>query len=264
MDLAFRPRRATEIVDAAVRLYRRHFGTFVTLSVLAVLPTLLVQLGTIALTNVSAPGPGTLAAIGAAGLLGGPAFLAYTVVVAGAFAALSDDAVQTDAPDAGRAVRRGVARAWACLGALLLFGLAFFAGALLLVLPGLYVAARLATVVPTVVVEDAGPVEALKRAWARSRGRAWHSLAVLLVCVLLILVPVAASGLVDGLVGGPGASAGARVAAALVGAALNVLVQPLFPLATQLLYYDLRVRADGYDLEQMVGSLGADAAPAGA
>jgi hypothetical protein len=162
-------------------------------------------------------------------------------------------------------VRRGIGRAWACLGALLLFALAFGAGALLLVLPGLYVAARLATIVPTAVVEHVGPVEAFQRAWARSRGHAWHSLAVVLVCVLILFVPMFGAGVVSALFAGPQAAAGPRVVAALLDTALSVLVQPLFPLATQILYYDLRVRADGYDLEQMVGALGgAPAAPAGA
>jgi hypothetical protein len=264
MDFAFRPRRATEIVDASIRLYRRHFGTFFTLSVLAALPTLLLRLATIGLAHGGVSDTG-LGLLGAAAVLAGPLYIAYATLVSGAFAALSDDAVQTDAPDVGRAVRRGIGRGWACLGALLLFGLAFGAGALLFVLPGLYVAARLATIVPTVVVEDVGPIEALQRAWARSRGHAWHSLAVVLVCVLVLMVPLIGAGVVSGLLAGPQAAAGPRVMAALLDTALSVLVQPLFPLATQLLYYDLRVRADGYDLEQMVGALGgAPAAPAGA
>jgi hypothetical protein len=265
VDLALRPRRATEIVDASVRLYRRHFGPFFTLSVAAAVPTLLLQLASIALTRGAVAATAAVTAVAILGVLAVPLYVAYTTVVSGAFAALSDDAVQTDAPDVGRAARRGVGRAWACLGALLLFGVAMAGGLLLLVLPGLYVAARLATIVPTVVVEDAGPVEAFRRAWARSRGHGWHSFAVLLVCVVIVIAPLLASGMLSAALDLQGASAGARVLGAVLEAGVSALITPLFPLATQVLYYDLRVRAEGYDLEQMVGALGAaGAAPAGA
>lgn len=291
MDLALRPRRASEIVDAAVRLYRQHFGTCLTLAVVLEVPPLILRLAT-------AAGATTSAGL-ALGLLATPAFLAYYALVSAAFAALSDDAVRTGAPDVARAVRRALGRGWASLGVLLLLALMFGGGVVaaalaigvaaaamgvsgfgagslanpatagaavlgvvaLLMVPAAYVFTRFLTAVPTCVVEGAGPGEALTRAWRRGGGHFWHAFAVLLLCILVLLVPlglaVVAAATLEA-----GASLGARVAGVLVQTAINALIQPFVPLATQLLYYDLRVRAEGYDLEQMVGAL--DAAPAGA
>lgn len=264
MDSTLRPRSASEIVDATFRLFRRHAGTFLVFAVAATAPQLLIQLAA-ALIGGSGPwrnglGLGGMAALAGATLVGTPLVIAYYAVMMGGFAALADDAVRTDAPDAAAAVRVGLRRAWASLGTGLLAGLATVAGLVLLVLPGLYVAARLVTAIPTCVVEEVGPREAVRRAWARGRGHAGHAFGVLFLMFVLLMVAGGAAGLVSGAATLAGNKALGAVLDFVLGAAATVLVQPLFPLATQLLYYDLRVRTDGYDLERMADALGAPAA----
>jgi len=259
VDTALRPRSASELVDAAFRLLRRHYPAFLTLAVAATAPQLVVQLFFVLAGNGAPDAVGTgLLALGAATVvLGSLLYLGYYTVVAGAFAALADEAVRSDAPDVVAAVRVGARRALSCLGVLLLYGLAVGAGMLLLVVPGVYVAVRLATAVPTCVVEGVGAREALRRAWTRGRGRAGHSLGVLAIALLVYLVPVMGASMVSGVLTVASGRLAGQVAGFLLEAAVTVLLYPLIPLVTQLLYYDLRVRADGYDLEQMVDALGA-------
>ena len=45
-------------------------------------------------------------------------------------------------------------------------------------------------------------------------------------------------------------------------ALVTVLVYPMVPIVSTLLYYDLRIRSEGYDLELLSGEL--DGAPLGA
>jgi hypothetical protein len=84
----------------------------------------------------------------------------------------------------------------AYLGAVLLSavptGLAF----LLLILPGLYVAARLFLIVPVAVLERSNPLAIIRRSWAMTGPEAWIILLFLLLAVLFLLgSSVLASGI---------------------------------------------------------------------
>lgn len=81
------------------------------------------------------------------------------------------------------------------LAALLLSALATGLGFLALVVPGVYVAARLYLVVPIAVVERTGSVATLQRSWALTADHAW---VILWFFVLTILFLLGASMLVAG------------------------------------------------------------------
>lgn len=59
------------------------------------------------------------------------------------------------------------------LAAWLIGTLAFVVGALLLIVPGLYVLARLTTALPLIVLDGNGILEGLNRSWAMTEGSAW-------------------------------------------------------------------------------------------
>jgi len=82
------------------------------------------------------------------------------------------------------------------LAANLIQGLGVFFGLLLLVLPGLFLLSRLILVVPVIISETRDPVEALKRSWQLTEGRAFRVLGMLLILLLgLLLLSAAISGL---------------------------------------------------------------------
>ena len=80
-------------------------------------------------------------------------------------------------------------------------------GLLLLVVPGLYVFARMFLVGPVMVIETLGPVAALRRSWAMTASVAWKILLFLVLALLFVF--------------------GASVLAGGVGAALGVLLTTL-------------------------------------
>lgn len=268
MELALRPRSASEIVDAAFRLFRAHPGAFLTLAVVAAVPRLAIALTQIGLTFGGSLDPATIAAgrlpmFGASYLALTTAALVVTALFEGAFIALADDALHGGDPTAGRALSRGAARALPVVVAFFVVALVAGIGFLFLFVPGVYLFVRLYPAVPTVVVEGVGPIEALRRAWRRTRGNVGRGVAVYALLFGIFLLAGLAAGMVGGVLGGVvgsltgGAAHGAVIAGLLVQQAVGVVLYPLLGAATTLFYLDTRVRSEGFDVEMMADALGA-------
>jgi uncharacterized membrane protein len=95
---------------------------------------------------------------------------------------------------------------WSAAFAPMLAGLLTVLGLLLLVLPGIYIAVRLAFVSFLVVDEGLSPVEAVKESWRRTEGRFWTlfggamlGLFVVWVGVILLIVGMIPAALWTGL-----------------------------------------------------------------
>lgn len=134
-------------------------------------------------------------------------------------------------------------------GAPVLGGLALF-----LVLGGVVVAVWLwvvfALAVPAVVLERAGPVESLARSQRLVRGRWWPVFGILLLTGLVVWLVGSAIGAIPSAVSVffPLDLVGQILAT--VGATLSLLVTtPASALVVLLLYFDARVRSEGFDLE---------------
>lgn len=89
---------------------------------------------------------------------------------------------------AGGALRLAVGLLPGLIVALTLGGVAMGLGLLALVIPGLYLWARLALVLPLIAVEGLGPIEALKRSFALTEAAAWRILGFLVMLTLLTLL----------------------------------------------------------------------------
>ena len=109
---------------------------------------------------------------------------------------------------------------------------------------------RLSLAVVAVAVEDAGPIMAVRRSWHLTGDNTWRTFAVLVI--LAILISLLASLLVQAaavVTGSTGAGQGSVSALdALVAAAVSVLVAPVAVVVQAVLYFDLRVRRDAWDL----------------
>lgn len=258
-ELALRPRSATEILDLAVRLLRRHVGALLTIALVGVVPVLIVQLFFVSMLR----GDPTrvLTMFTSYGLLSFLVLLAVRSFMLAALLVGADDALRTGTVDVGSALRRSVPRVGVAIGVSLLASLAIGVGFALLFVPGVYIALRLATALPAAVVEGDGVFEALQRAWKRSEGHLMHSLTTLLLLVLIFAVFSIAVGLVVGIgtaFGGGAARVGwsGVVVAQAIGAILTAAVYPLLTNTLLVLAYDLRVRREGYDVEAMADALG--------
>jgi hypothetical protein len=107
----------------------------------------------------------------------------------------------------------------------------------------------------SLIVESAGPIAALGRSWELTRGSWWHSVAVLGATGLIIaLIDYALLGLLGGAALFAGFALGSGAAAAvltgLVGIVSSAITTPFSMAIPVVLYFELRARAEGFDLEQ--------------
>ena len=245
-ELHLRPRSVSELVDAAFQLYRRNPLPYVMVGAVAFSPTILLELLIPTVTDPEAAN--VTSAVGALGkqLVGGVCY-----VLAGALITkLGSDAYLGGQPDVAVAVRHVAPRAAHALVASLLKGVMYAIGALALFVGAFYVAARWFAVGTVVVLEDKGAGEAFARSTELSAGRKRHILNTLLLtwiifAVFLFGVAAAASVFQS------------FVVAQLVGSIVMIFGFPLVALTGLVLYYDARIRGEGFDLEQMAGALDA-------
>lgn len=119
----------------------------------------------------------------------------------------------------------------------LIAGIVILIGLVLLVVPGLYLVARLRLVTATVMLEDAGPVEALGRSFELTEG---HALTVFVVASVPALVAIGLGGalvLQSGALTGGGVDIDAlRRSIRLADAASALLVSPVAVAADALMY----------------------------
>ncbi len=135
----------------------------------------------------------------------------------------------------GHMVSVGFARVLPVIAVSLLAGLPVALGFALALVPGLFLACGLAAVVPLVVVERLGPVAAMRRSWALTRGHRWTILATAAVMVPAVL-GVLVVGLIFELV---------PLLGMFAALAIDVAAGALFMLWPAAVYHDLRVEKEG-------------------
>ena len=233
----FRPRSATEILDATVQLYRQHAATLLAITTIVVLPpAVLVALAPSELGQLLDRASNLLLPISQG---------AIAVVIAGA---LHDETVRT-----GEAFERLRGRIGSLIGVQFAAGLLIGLGLLLLIVPGLIAAAWTAVAQPVVAIEQATGGEALGRSRALARGHFGHIIVTMVLAFVIVLIAYMSGALAIGILAellGLGDRAGQFLAQLLF-----IPFYPVLAVATTLLYYDLRVRNEGADLEAMAAGL---------
>jgi hypothetical protein len=231
-----RPRDVGALLRDSLTVYLRHFGTFLALGALVVVPSELIVSG-IGLEQLTADydaSPGFAeAAI--------PAAVSY-LVVGPLITAICVHALRSVAgggsPGAREAIVNGFESFTPIFFAVLLAALGIALG-LILIVPGIYLFVRWYFVPQAVVIEHAREAGALRASGRLVEGAWWRTFAmVLLVNVLALLVVI--------VLGAPFAAAADatnRAIWALAGQIVAAAVtQPFAALFATLLYYDLRER----------------------
>jgi hypothetical protein len=292
-----RPRSVTELIDAGIQLARAHYGPLAVLSAIVALPGLVINIVNSRFLPATQPAgevAGSILRILPLTLIG----VCLTTIGFGALIGSASAAYLTGQPlEPAAALRQALARAGRLVGAKLLaytiiaggfvltgimlavllpailagggrnVGFGMVAGLVLLggVVGSLIWLAialpRYANVTPAVMLEDATVLAALRRSRELSRGSARRILGLLALMfaigfVLTIMVGEVVAAVFDN-----------RTLANAIG---GFVVVPLYPPAAAvltLLYYDLRIRREGYDIEMMAAGLGdlpAAGSPSGA
>jgi uncharacterized membrane protein len=263
------PLTISEILDRMFTIYRRHFLVLIAISGLPY--AMLVFVGALAggsFAAVASRGLPDSMRVGMAAASGVIVLLALIVLIAFIIAAILA-AVGTIAAvwdvQLGRkpGIRSAYRVAWRCfwpaVAAGILTGLAVGAGFILLIIPGIIVYLALSLANPIIVAEGSGGAEALSRSWNLTKGYRWK-----------IFVAAFISGIVSWAISESIqlpmqvlATAVYKDAAplwftmlTLIGSLLgSVLSAPLLAIALCLIYYDARVRREGFDLQRAIDSL---------
>jgi len=163
----------------------------------------------------------------------------------------------------GSAIERG--GVVVAVGAVILIIVLFFGLMFLLLLPLAYLTTRWLVAPVVIMTELKGPVDALKRSWRLTEGSFWRLFGLLVLLFILngivlalplsliqfvafAVTPSQMFGLLNGALSG-------------LSNLLSILWYPLLALTLTLVYYDLRVRKENYDLELRIQALEASARP---
>jgi hypothetical protein len=290
--IRFRPRQLSELLDELFRLYRRHFSLIVGVALLVALPGLVWSLATgvyrlnstsyanlFTTTGTSTPTFNSQQLSNLAGtfLLGGlGALILLPFSVGAVYRAVTDVALGRPAT-IGAVLRETLARYWPLLGLiglglLLVIGwfIAEVIGFVLLIIPGLavfcaavYLVVRWSLVVAAMMAEDIGPIRGLGRSWNLVSGSWWRTFGILLIVGILQSIISYALLILFTLFADIFSAGDFRAALVSVGSTLlSALVSPITTIAVVLLYFDLRVRKEGLDLDQLAQQTSPGPAPA--
>ncbi|HXF85932.1 MAG TPA: hypothetical protein VNK49_11150 [Anaerolineales bacterium] len=273
-----RPLRLGELLDQALRLYRRNFITFIGIIALVHVPLTLLQAAISALTSSTLlqsdsldeifSNTGLWAGIGSGLILFIVQFILVQGIATGALTRAVAD-IYLGRQSGILNAYKSIGRAWLSLLGALLFILLLY---LLMVIWWLIVpclgwftglgmmvfllAAIHPLVPPIVVLEKQSAIASVRRAWSLARYRFWPLLGYAFVLYLFSLIIVIGPSMV--------ANAALGITIPFVNSAMDVavttLIQSLVQLITSLIYYpvqmtaftliyfDLRVRTEGFDL----------------
>lgn len=271
-----RPLTLGELLDKAFSLYR---GNFVLFAGIAMIPGLfyfamsLVQSVIQAATESAQRDPAAGAGLLGAMLLGLVVMMlsfifylyAYFLSMGAAVFAVSDLYLgrTTTIREAYGRIRGMAGRVF---NVVISTGLRIFLGFLLLIIPGMLLAARYSLALPACVLENLKTREAIRRSILLAEG-AWGR--ILLILLLNVILTWAAAALLQVPLVALGQLTGSTLAAGVLSALgellATVLVAPVYTIAIGLQYYDSRVRKEAFDLQHLMQALEAPgAAPAAA
>jgi hypothetical protein len=280
---AMRPLGVGEILDVAINICLRHAGTLLRLTLGIIIPVQV--LSTLISLSVSAddeddaglPGSGTLdpssgdgtidndvwIELAGFGLIGLLALFAGVFATAACFRAISE-AYLGRSPDWRESYRFAVPRILSLLWVIILTALGVALGFVLLIVPGLLLYVWWSVAAPVLLAEGVRGRRALGRSRQLVRGRWWPVFGVIVVGVILAGVITAGLAAVSNLlVSGESDSAGRIVADGVAGLVSSAITTPLTAAFTVVLYFDLRVRKEGFDLELLADHLAGRAAVPG-
>ncbi|HYM50925.1 MAG TPA: hypothetical protein VET65_10205 [Candidatus Limnocylindrales bacterium] len=141
----------------------------------------------------------------------------------------------------------------------------FFVGWMAVVALTVLIGVRCSMALAAMFAENLGPIRALRRSWNLVRGDFWRTLGILVVLYLLMVVLSLALGGTFSVVFSllPGLSPGLRLSLSQVASNLvQAAIAPVPALAITLYYFDLRVRHEGYDLDELARQAAQGSAPA--
>ena len=148
------------------------------------------------------------------------------------------------------ALRSGLASFWSVSIAQITVSIRVLIGFVLLIVPGVLWWLSYSVVVPTILVEGQKAQASLRRSRDLMKGQRGKAFAIVIVLVLLEGLAGAGAGSVAKFLISAETAAGAVLHSA-INNLMSIFLAPLGIVATILLYYDMRIRKEGFDLEML-------------
>jgi hypothetical protein len=263
-----RPLSIGEMLDAGFKLFRQRFGTLMVCVLVPVVPLSILSTIIVGSVDDTAFDVNARASDSSAvdvanlidNLLSGAA---AAIAIAACFKVISS-AYLGERADAGTSLRYGLSRLLPLIVAYFAVSICVGTGLVLLLVPGIFLAVKWSMTFPAIVAERAGAFAAMRRSWELTQGHWWRTFGTLLVVVLISFVLSVAILVAFGAAVATSDSISELAFAVLLTAVTIIVLAILYPLTASIvtvLYYDLRVRGEGFDLQLLARGVGADATP---
>jgi Membrane domain of glycerophosphoryl diester phosphodiesterase len=275
-----RPLNLGETLDASIKIVRARWKTLAAVMVVIALPleianvliitstTDVYQAGTsfsadASKTTYSDSGAYTAGQVAILALT----FLSYLLGTVACYRAVSDTYLNRQT-SARESLSFAAERLGPTLWLTIVYLVGISAGFVALILPGVWLWVAWAVAYPVMLVEGTGGFGALKRSFKLTQGHWWATLgrlAVAYILVLVITVVASAVFLVPSNLLVDDTSTGALLFEHAANFVVSLLTTPFIAAVATLVYFDLRVRKEGFDLallaERMGGAPAAGPAP---
>jgi len=264
-----RPLGIGEVLDVAIKIWRRNFATLVKSVVVVVAPVQVLSVLTLSSLSANTPQPGEPGGApvdfggdfwaSVAGFLAVIALgvLAAELATAASLKAVSEAYLGTT-PEWRTSLRFAVSKLrsliWLAISTnvLLLLGLAGC------IVPGVYFWGAWRVATPALLLEDLRGRKARRRSRELVRGRWWPTFVTVVLAVILnqIVAGAISSPVIALAFSNQGDSIAGIIVRAITGTASSAITTPFIAAVVIVLYFDLRVRKEGFDLELLAQGVG--------
>ena len=275
--VALRPLGFGEILDTSFNLFKRNFKSAVIVSAVIMVPLTLIGAAAsaglapsdlAALDNPNATPEEILSVMG--GLFGAIGIgsvlqIVGSVLVQAATTRIYSENYRGAKMDPGDALRYGLRRLPAMIALTIVTSLGMAFGLLFCLIPGIWLYAAWGLAPAALIAEGDGPIESLRRSFRLVKGAWWRVFGMLVVASILVAV---ITGVVttpiqlavtfgSGFADAPNANMGAFLAVnTLISGLATALTLPFTAAVVVALFFDQKVRKEGYDLERLIADLG--------
>jgi hypothetical protein len=251
-----RPLGVGEILDTALAVYRRHaFALWKIVAVVVALPAALNGALAVATRQVRNNGSNSGSLLLLELLVLVVTLVASSLATAAAYRLVAD-AYMGRAVDPDASLQFGLRRLASVMWVSILTGLGVAVASIFLLIPGIYLFVAWAVAIPVLLGENLRGRRALARSRSLVRGRFWPCLGVLVLSFLLEgIVTFSILLVVAKIVDSTGNDTVLFFEQSISTLIANTLVLPFGVAVTTVLYIDLRVRKEGFDVQLLTHSL---------
>jgi len=239
------------LLDRAFRLYTNNFSLMLGITAAAYVPFYLIMLVIESSLGVNLQGrSGALTTVlFQITFMVLWASIAFPIASGAATYAISERYLGNDVT-IGAALGQGLSRFWTLSVAQITATIRVLFGFLLLVIPGILWMLSYSLIVPAILVEGQKAAPSLRRSRDLVKGQRGKVFLVLLVVNLLQVILAGGVAMIAGLFFTIESGSGAVLNSAMNNL-MSIFLTPLGIIATILLYYDMRIRKEGFDLEML-------------